>query len=1106
MQTLQEIIGQLAQEVAALPVNDLLVNTKEHSSTVFLLEKQLGEQFILPFDTQLNRILSKTKAIQKETDVSALCLAHGSLKWKYKDQDCETPIFLSSLQFSAHSFQKEWKFERLNDIQLNPFLNYYFDKNNVSFGQTSFENLEDAFVQLNAWNEEHGNQLSWETDWTVLGNFHIHRFAILRELEHILAAPGSESLQRLFGLEHTNHQPIDLPFGYITWADPDQKEAIRLIGEADVAIQGPPGTGKSQVIVNTIGKLLGIQQSTLVVAEKKVALEVIEQKLRELSLDALAFRIDQQTTATDFVKRLAQNWSIMETGTIRPKVHIARSEPLYKGLQFILDRLHASDTLSGISYSQFQQLLLETPLDENIQSFDVPSCAEWLNVKETIVQLPFSFAPLGNALPTLFQLQDPLKSLEEMEMLIHDICATFQIETKQQLDQLYHSLGRAQLLENESVRTYWKFLSKSREIKRIQELVNEIKSLEEQIHLWEEEGQLWKQPPSISELDTYKMDISWWKRKQLQRQLKKRLINPAVDLEEALENWDERNQLLAERISLMKQLRIHELPENVAELEVLLNLFRSILKDDSSLLKQLLDQGQDFRQKLLRHRSSIETIRVFNQQFLQLTSTSKLKEVFSDLKQLILSQSVHIKTLGQLPLGLFKLFPQATDWKRLQTVICTANWKKIQLLFPELAKFRPERLLTYLEELLNEKRFEQVYIREELMYQLTQRFHRYHMLLLKDSQKCKPEEKELRQLLKQGKRILVKEFAKTRSHKSIRQLLESEARLWIECLIPVWLTTPQQLANHYPMKNDLFDLLIMDEASQIPLSSAVGAIYRSKRMMIVGDEQQMAPTSYFGSHFSGHDVLHQANYYLPTTMLKHHYRSLNSDLIAFSNHYFYDNQLTVFPAANKTDGVKGFYCAEGKYIDRKNQQEAMALAKSLEQANWSDKIGIVAFSEEQLNCIWNACSVETQQKITNGIENDTVFFKALENVQGDEADNVYISIGYGFNENGEFPMRFGPLNRQNGHKRLNVLATRARKACYWYYSFHPQDMGNSTNPAVTLLKQLISRIENAKETTIHVNNDVLKWSLGQLPSNDAKELLNQFILYSQRGWKIQVTH
>lgn len=1106
MQTLHENIAQLAQEVAALPVSDLLVHVDKEQTAVYPIERQSSETFTLPTDSRLNRILSKTKSIQKETDVSALCLAYGSLTWTYKDQLCSTPIFLRSLTFGTLPLQKDWRFEPNEEVHLNPFLAYFFEKNNWSFGNSTFSDLDSAFAQFKHWNDQYGTQLTWDEDWSVLGNFHIHRFSILRELEQIMAVPTNESLQRLFGLEHASLPSLDLPFGYITWADPDQKEAIRLLGENDVAVQGPPGTGKSQVIVNTIGKLLGMQQSTLVVAEKKVALEVIEQKLRDLSLDVLAFRIDQQTSATDFVKRLQQNWDIMETGTIRPKVHIARSEPLYKGLQQILDRLHASDTLSGISYSEFQHLLLETPLDETIQTFDVPSCAEWLMVKDTVRDLPFSFQPLAHVLPTLFQLPDPLKTLDEMEERIHHICETFQIETKQQLDQLYHSLGRAQLLENESVRTYWKLLSKSREIKRVQEVVNEIKSLDEQIHLWEEEGQLWTQPPSISELDTYKMDISWWKRKQLQRQLKKRLINPAVDLEEALENWDERNQLLAERISLMKQLRIHELPENMAELEVLLNLFRSILKDDSSLLKHLLDQGQDFRKKLLNERSSIETIRVFGQQFLQLTTTSHLKLVISDVKQLIVSHAAYIQTLSELPIGLYKLFHQADDWRRLQTIICSANWKKIQLLFPELAKFRPERLLTYLEELLNEKRFEQQYIREELLYQLTQRFHRYHLLILKDSQKCSPEEKELRHILKQGKRLLVKEFAKTRSHKSIRQLLESEARLWIESLVPVWLTTPQQLANNYPMHANLFDLLIMDEASQIPLSSAVGAIYRSKRMMIVGDEQQMAPTSYFGSHFAGHDVLHQANYYLPSTMLKHHYRSLNSDLIAFSNHYFYDNQLTVFPAANKTDGVKGFYISDGKYIDRKNTAEANALAKSLEQANWNDKIGIVAFSEEQLNCILSACSENVRQKITNGLENDTVFFKALENVQGDEADNVYISIGYGFNEQGEFPMRFGPLNRQNGHKRLNVLATRARKACYWFYSFHPQDMGASANSAVLLLKQLIARIENAQETTIHVNNDVLTWSLGNLPSNDAKELLNQYILYSQRGWKIQVTH
>ena len=132
----------------------------------------------------------------------------------------------------------------------------------------------------------------------------------------------------------------------------------------------------------------------------------------------------------------------------------------------------------------------------------------------------------------------------------------------------------------------------------------------------------------------------------------------------------------------------------------------------------------------------------------------------------------------------------------------------------------------------------------------------------------------MRGILRKGKSILVKEFAKTRQHLSCRELRKSEARLWIDVLKPIQLSNPSSLASIYPMETGQFDLLIFDEAGQIPMSYALGALQRAKRVVVAGDHQQMSPSSYFKkSDDVVVDVLHQSAFYFKKILLTRHYRS-----------------------------------------------------------------------------------------------------------------------------------------------------------------------------------------------------------------------------------------
>ena len=175
-------------------------------------------------------------------------------------------------------------------------------------------------------------------------------------------------------------------------------------------------------------------------------------------------------------------------------------------------------------------------------------------------------------------------------------------------------------------------------------------------------------------------------------------------------------------------------------------------------------------------------------------------------------------------------------------------------------------------------------------------FNSYHNLLNTSARKLTEEQKKLKATLRKGKSILIKEFAKTKSHPSLRELQQSEAKIWIDLLKPIWLSNPSQVSGCFPLEEGLFDVAIFDEASQIPIQNALGTIHRATQVVIAGDEHQMGPSSFFkAGDQEAMDVLHQASYNWPVVRLKHHYRSAHPDLISFSNQHFYNSELTAYP-------------------------------------------------------------------------------------------------------------------------------------------------------------------------------------------------------------------
>jgi len=315
--------------------------------------------------------------------------------------------------------------------------------------------------------------------------------------------------------------------------------------------------------------------------------------------------------------------------------------------------------------------------------------------------------------------------------------------------------------------------------------------------------------------------------------------------------------------------------------------------------------------------------------------------------------------------------------------------------------------------------------------------------------------------------VLRREFEKKTRHLPIRQLM-AKAGHAIQAIKPVFMMGPLSIASYLEPGSLEFDLIVFDEASQVKPVDAFGAIVRGKQSIVVGDSRQMPPTNFFDSIAKEEGDGEEDNFAAdmesilglfvgqnaPQRMLRWHYRSRHESLITVSNHEFYDNKLVVFPSpdADRSDaGLKYHYLPDTAYDrgrTRTNKDEAKAVARAvLEHAERHPglTLGVAAFSMAQMQAILDEVELLRRKhpsldSYISAHPHEPFFVKNLENVQGDERDVIFISIGYGKTSEGYLAMDFGALNREGGERRLNVLITRARKRCEVFTNIRSDDL------------------------------------------------------------------
>lgn len=336
--------------------------------------------------------------------------------------------------------------------------------------------------------------------------------------------------------------------------------------------------------------------------------------------------------------------------------------------------------------------------------------------------------------------------------------------------------------------------------------------------------------------------------------------------------------------------------------------------------------------------------------------------------------------------------------------------------------------------------------------------------------------------------LLRHEEGKKKRHIPVRQLTRRAGNA-LQALKPCFLMSPLSVAQFLAPGEIEFDFVVMDEASQIRPEDALGAIARARKVIIVGDPKQLPPTSFFDTAIAEDEdaeetivedtesILDVCLKQFPFRRLRWHYRSQHEDLIRFSNEQFYENDLIVFPSpkgSSREYGVHSSYIDAPTYRAGRNLAEARVVVENIInqlRANPDTTLGVAAFNKrqaEEIQLLLDKAAREDpsiDELITNLDGEEPFFIKNLENVQGDERDVIFISTTYGPERTGgPVHQRFGPINSDTGWRRLNVIATRARKRVEVFTSMRPTDVivGDGARRGVRALRSYLEYAETGR--------------------------------------------
>ncbi len=785
-----------------------------------------------------------------------------------------------------------------------------------------------------------------------------------------------------------------------------QESAISKLNQfGNMVIYGPPGTGKSQTIVNIISDALCKNKKVLVVSQKKAALDVVFNRLKNLNSKCM-FITDAEKNKVEFYERCN-------------KMH-----------QALIENYKPVESREG----EFQQV--EENLNKEIDELQI--------ISDTL----FTSTPFGLTLQEMYTNSAKIGK-NSFDYILYKSLLKNQDIMKMDYKKLYSTLRV--IKEKNKSSLYYRYI----ELKKNNPLIDHIKS-DVDIHI-------------INQMKTY-----------LNNLIQKTIIPFDTAKHEH-----------------SRQLMVYMLENDIEDNEKLKPLIKMISKIDYPNLNSALNWSKVFfplypfvKYKLSKKEDEIKE---------KFEGTlNDIQNYIQDYKLLekVLDRKGYLMTVDNIINGntvFLKLLLNAlNDYVEIRDVNISlqglTDEEKDILNFAYINSNSARQFKEIIDKLLGVRVYHEAVTYEEKYKDKLSKIIdfeniRNRILSLKEDEKqisnsiCidkfKEDYVEHFNNDPENKNYLY-QITKQQGLMPIRKMMELYSDYLLK-LFPCWLLSPESVSTIFPLKKNLFDIILFDEASQVFIENTLPTIYRGKYIVVAGDSKQLRPTATFMKRYLGNDnedeldlataaalevesLLDLATSRYNSTNLTYHYRSKNEELINFSNYAFYDGKLQVAPNISKNVGCKPIerIKVNGRWLGRKNQEEANAIVSLLKKLIKNKKnkssIGIITFNTEQELAIEDAIDEECkkdsafrdayireQNRKDNG-EDTSIFIKNLENVQGDERDIIIFSIGYARNEYGKVVAHFGPLSVEGGENRLNVAITRAKEKIYVVTSIEPEEL------------------------------------------------------------------
>ncbi len=908
-------------------------------------------------------------------------------------------------------------------------------------------------------------------------------------------------------------------------ADASQTKVIEEVRSGkNLVVQGPPGTGKSQTITNILAAAAHDKKTVLFVAEKMAALKVVHSRMCNVGLKNLCLELHSRNANK---KTLLQNLEETicagtRTQPVEPDAITIKSSR--DKLNKITNDLHKN--LPNREYSPYSALSYLIGFTSNgvRAPIHIASKLEYISVQEE----NNLFGSLKKYIDIIREhglgQENPFFGVSNLDLQPTDI-PRLKVELQEVLDKVNLWIDYQHKIEQP---LYEECIGTFSSVKRCKSIYQQLQAAPKDTPQFIEV--VHQNIQSEKFLEALKAGRKWIKYK---REISQKVTNSIWSQElshlrpeivKGTSSWILR--FLKKYRSASAELAAHlknELPKEPSErLKKLDEIIaakeeKKLFDEDAAYLEGIL--GEEWRGE----RTPFDTI-ITVYDWLNIANKEVSKFSADKLKDLIIGEAVksfdtddfdkkysaQIAVVEKISktLGWEGIAEESVDnlQNKLRKMVAHMEqyqiWKQFKFAEKDLLKFPVDELLKMIDEkkididmaeselkyVLNEVRWKRG-IEERPNINKLQNINR-HEIVKKFSDNEKHRFLEIQSFIKnmhlskipQGGRggmgIIRDEIAKTRRHLPIRRLMNETSEI-IQRIKPIFLMSPISVAQFLPPGKIKFDILVMDEASQVKPEEALGSIARAKQIVIVGDKKQLPPTSFFDRIADDSDVLGDEEEETITRvaemesvlslcearginqrMLEWHYRSRDPSLITVSNREFYENRLIFPPCPTQTDDnfgmkltkVPGVYSSAKKGGGRAgtNKIEAEAVVnrlKDLANKRADFSVGIVTFSKAQADMITEVLEFQRRE---DGIldaflredKHENVFVKNIENVQGDERDIILISVGYGPHEaNGRLSsMRFGPVNSEGGERRLNVLFTRSRIECEIFTSFEPSDI------------------------------------------------------------------